>query len=328
MWVGPSLQTLSRTAIDVRTFGVILLFVVALVATLWAYETGGSVSLSGQGWTLNLSLWAFVTSLFSGAGLLWLALAFTLWFIKSPLRVWSWIRRKGGKKDRTEAFLLDLLFLDLKMPDAIKGREKYKNPILDAYRSFRLALVKKNWQEAESNLMILKTHAPMLEKVARSLMMAKQGDLAMALHYGLMAYKDGGPVAFETLVYWAQKCQRLEMLEPYMMAAYERSPSWFLFKVMGRQWKEKKGERSYLKHLKKWLKDLQTMEVFREVCEGCAMKDPMEKYQAFKELLGDGVVNLEGYRTLILLAQQAGLEGEARSWQEKKEKEFSTDLLK
>lgn len=300
----------------IRIFWLVLICLVTGVIALWAIKTGGTVSFQGEGWNFEVSLWAFVTSFLSGAGLLWIGVALCIWVIKSPLRVLGWLKTHRHK-DKTATFLYDLEFLSQGMTAPVKKHLPYKNALLQSYLQLKITLVEKQWDKADIALKSLVTQAPFLGPWAHMTLEEARGDEAMALRYGLELYQQAGPVSFGHLLRWAEKTQRLEVLAPFMEEAYEKDPCWKIFRYLLPQWEKSGHIRKTLKHLSQLWQKEQHLDIFREICRLQNVPSPLERVQLLKKIQDNRPLSLEGNRTLHQILLEAELWGEAKELEKK-----------
>lgn len=284
---------------------IVLLSCAACFITLWAVKTGGTVSFHGQGWDFQVSLWAFITSFLSGAGLLWIGAALLIWLIRSPMRVLLWLRH-GKSKDKTADFLLDVEYLNCGLMEPVKKHMPYKNPLIQLYMELKVSVHDQKWDHAEKVIKKLQPHS-LLESWGHMTLEKARGDHAMVVRYGLDVYRQGGPVDFTDLVLTAQACGRINAVQPYLEEAYDKNPSWILLRHLIPTWKEKGHIRKLRSHLKKIWNTHQTMDVFDEICSLDAVTHPLERVYVFKKLQYDIPLTADGYKTMHDVCLKADL---------------------
>lgn len=282
-----------------------------VIAALWAVHTGGSVSFQGQGWHLDISLWAFVTSLLSGAGLMWLAVAALIWIIKSPLKVFSWIKGRPAK-DRTADFLLALEYLKKDMVSPVKKIMPFGHPLVQSYLQAYLYLRETHYIGFEDAIKPLEKEAPLIALTLRMNYEKNRGDLTVALRYGLEVYQNQGPITFFDILELAEKTSRLDLLHPYLEKAYEKDPVWEIFKVLMPVWQTQGKEGRCLSELKKLAKQEQELDIFKEIFKINKTEDPFDKITYVKKTISEDKLIPQGYAVLQNFYTEAGLWGEAQ----------------
>jgi hypothetical protein len=283
-----------------------------ITAGLWAYKTGGVVSFEGKGWDLRISLWAFVTSLMSGAGLVWILIGLCFWILKSPMRVLSFLRKDSAKHNEADA-LLAIEFLDRDMLRQASKKFGKQPQLMNAYLKSKLALKICDYESLQMHLPVIEKESEALALFFRMSYEKNRKDYSLALRYGIELLKLDGPVVFTDLLMWAEVTGKVDLLKPYMEQAYAEKPSWFIFKNLIPVWNEKGKGGAVLSELQKLGKNEQRQEIFHELFLRKGISDPLQKISLTKKILHEVPLNNLGLLMLKDLYTQACLWDEVES---------------